>query len=103
MAKTTPTLADLQAERARLDKEIAIAEISPLEKALAALTGDEISSVLAELEGASLGLADGSPKQSLVSVRQIVTAARNQIERALGNAQAKANDGATPPAGEASE
>lgn len=101
MATKEPTLAELQAQRADLEKKIAAAEIGPLEKMLEALNSAAAAELVERLEASAAGLSEGPARQAIVNVRQIVTTARNIAERSLGNARAKANDGATPP--EASE
>lgn len=95
MAKT-PTLADLQAERATLDQKIAAAELAPMGRARDALNGEHASALMADLEEASKGLADGPAKQATANVRQIITSARQMIDRALRNAEIRANGGAEP-------
>lgn len=101
MATTKPkTLAELQAEREALDKQIASAELAPLESALAALNGAGAAEIEGKLEEAIAGLSEGPARQAARNVGQIFKATRNQLERALGNARARANDGATPPEGQ---
>lgn len=87
-----PSLEELQAQRAELDKKIASQELPHLKAALEAITGANGSGLVADLEAVSAKLGDGPARQAVTNVRQIITAARNAIDRAVRNAEIAAGE-----------
>lgn len=97
MAKQ-PTISELNAQKAELERQMAQAQLPALQTALDALSGEHAKKLADAMKTAMEGLADGPTKQACHNVDAMLRSARENVRRAHENARSATTDAA--PEGE---
>lgn len=94
-----PTLTELLAQRAELNRQIAAAELGPAQAALAALTKTSTKNTLTELQGVVAELPDSPMRQQIQNVVTVLTNVPAYVTDCVAQLDALVNPPA-PPADE---